>query len=46
MCSNLPWPVWTPKARQALHTIAAFRMPASYDTLAALFVTDAVPKEP
>ena len=26
------------KARKVLETIAAFRMPASYDTLAALFV--------
>ena len=28
------------KARKVLETIAAFRMPASYDTLAALFVGD------
>jgi len=28
------------KARKVLETIAAFRMPASYDTLAALFVDD------
>jgi tetratricopeptide (TPR) repeat protein len=37
------------KARKVLETIAAFRMPASYDTLAALFVgdphPDSLPKE-
>ncbi len=31
------------KARKVLETIAAFRMPASYDTLAALFVGDPHP---
>ncbi len=34
-----------PKARKVLETIAAFRMPASYDTLAALFVDNPLPKE-
>jgi tetratricopeptide (TPR) repeat protein len=31
------------KARQVLQTISAFRMPASYDTLAALFVSSPLP---
>jgi len=35
-----------PKARKVLETIAAFRMPASYDTLAALFVDDPHPVPP
>jgi hypothetical protein len=34
------------KARKVLETIAAFRMPASYDTLAALFVGDPHPSPP
>jgi tetratricopeptide (TPR) repeat protein len=31
------------RLRQALHTIAAFRMPAAYDTLAALLVSEGKP---